>query len=75
LFFRAKGRVYVSFGYACIPRCPLQRRLDCETLLQREVVGNPKKPTPKVLTGTTQVKMTKERQEYLLQEFFRIVNR
>jgi len=75
LFFGAKGRVHISFGYARIPHCPLKRRLDCETLLQTEVVGNPKKPTPKVLTGTTQVKVSKEGQEYLLDHLLRVVDR
>jgi hypothetical protein len=44
-------------------------------LLQREVVSNAEKPTPKILARTAQVKMPKQGQEHLLDHLFPIVDR
>ena len=52
----------------------LQGRQIREALLQREVVGDAEKPTPKVLTRATQVEVSKQSQKNFLDNLFRIVD-
>ena len=61
-------------GHLRVSRRALKRCVIREALLQREVVRDAKQPAPKILAGTTQVKVPKQGQEYLLNHLFRIVD-
>src|SRR5215469_18575084 len=75
MLFRTGRRICRFLSRARIARGPLVRSLVRQTLLQRKVVGNAEKPCPEVPTGTTQMKMSKQGEEYLLDYFFPVVDR